>query len=307
MSKKMFDLVLLTQKEYVTPQQINPYVQNVLLEDELLKNALEIKGMKVTRSSWDNPDFDWTTTHFVLFRAIWDYFHRFAEFDSWLKKASHQTQLINPYSIIQWNMDKHYLLDLQRKNINIPPTHFLEKGQLISLKDLLKESAWERAILKPAIAGGARHTYLLDKTNVDEYQDIFQQLIANEALLFQEFQNNIVSKGEVSLMVFGGKYSHSVLKKVKQGDFRVQDDFGGSVHLYHPTKEEIEFAEFVVLQCESYSPVYARVDVMWDNQNQLCVSELELIEPELWFRTNQNATNLMAEALIKHINSHSII
>ena len=153
----------------------------------------------------------------------------------------------------------------------------------------------------------ARDPYLLDKTNVDEYQDIFQQLIANEALLFQEFQNNIVSKGEVSLMVFGGKYSHSVLKKVRQGDFRVQDDFGGSVHRYHPTKEEIEFAEFVVLQCESYSPVYARVDVMWDNQNKLCVSELELIEPELWFRTNQNAANLMAEALIKHINGHSII
>ena len=36
MSKKMFDLVLLTQKEYVTPQQINPYVHNILLEDELL-------------------------------------------------------------------------------------------------------------------------------------------------------------------------------------------------------------------------------------------------------------------------------
>ena len=45
--------------------------------------------------------------------------------------------------------------------------------------------------------------------------------------MLQEYQNKITTKGEVAFMIFGGKYSHAVLKKAKPGDFRVQDDFGG--------------------------------------------------------------------------------
>lgn len=77
----------------------------------------------------------------------------------------------------------------------------------------MKKSKWKKAILKPAIAGGARHTYLFDQDSADHYQDVFESLISNESMLLQEFQENIVNKGEVSFMVFGGRYSHSILKK----------------------------------------------------------------------------------------------
>ena len=66
----------------------------------------------------------------------------------------------------------------------------------------------------------------------------------------------------------------------KKGDFRVQDDFGGSVNQYQANEEEIYFAENVIAVLEN-QPIYARVDVIWDNNNELAVSELELIEPEL--------------------------
>ena len=42
-------------------------------------------------------------------------------------------------------------------------------------------------------------------------------------------------------------------------------------------------------------PSYARVDIIWDNSGDLAVSELELIEPELWFRLNSNAAQKLAE------------
>ena len=305
MNREKFDLVLVTQKDYVSPNQFNPYIENVLLEDDLLIKALERKGLAIARTSWDDPNFDWANCGFILFRAIWDYYHRFSEFNLWLKQVSSRTALINPYRIIQWNMDKHYLLDLQSKNINIPPTYFLERGQVLILDNLLDQSGWSEAIIKPAIGGAARHTYKFNKTNVGEHQNIFQQLLANEAILFQEYQANITSKGEVSHMVFGGQYSHAVLKKSKAGDFRVQDDFGGSVYTYHSSLKEIAFAEQVIQKCKPFLPVYARIDVMWDNQNQLCVSELELIEPELWLRMNEDSAELMAQALINHMNTPS--
>jgi len=101
-------------------------------------------------------------------------------------------------------------------------------------------------------------------------------------------------------MVIDGKFTHAVLKIAKKGDFRVQDDFGGTVHNYKPTSEEIDFAERVVKACE-LNPIYARVDMFTDNDGQLAVSELELIEPELWFRKNPDAADKLAFAIKKLI------
>jgi hypothetical protein len=81
-------------------------------------------------------------------------------------------------------------------------------------------------------------------------------------------------------------------------EFQVQDDFGGSVFVYEPSKEEIRFAEEVVKRC-GYDPLYARVDVLWDNQGKLSLSELELIEPELWFRFHSESAGKLADAIIQ--------
>jgi glutathione synthase/RimK-type ligase-like ATP-grasp enzyme len=199
-------------------------------------------------------------------------------------------------------MDKHYLRDLNNQGIAIPPTVFIEPGENRSLTQIVKDSSWGDCILKPAVSGAARHTYRLNPKNLDEHESIFRKLIAAESLLLQEFQHPVIEKGEVAYMLFEGKFSHAVLKKARPGDFRVQDDFGGTVHDYLPSNHEVEFAEHVVSCCRP-QPVYARVDVIWNNQDNLCVSELELIEPELWLRKNNNAAWLFAQALAKVVNA----
>ena len=98
------------------------------------------------------------------------------------------------------------------------------------------------------------------------------------------------------MMVFNGKFTHAILKKAKAGDFRVQDDFGGSVSDYSPTNEEITFAENTVKACPEL-PIYARVDIFTDNNTKIALSELELIEPELWFRHHPEAATVLAEAI----------
>jgi len=291
-----FDIVLLTQKKYVNPTIIDDYTQNILTEDHLLTQALQEQGLTVTRTYWDNEDFNWTGTQFAIFRATWDYFHRFDEFHRWLKKRSEQIQFINPYPIILWSMDKHYLAYLREKGINIPPSIFIEKNTATTLQDIYQLSGWSKVIIKPTIGGGARHTYLIDANTLSDHEQLFQELISSEAMIMQEFQTNILDRGEVSFMVFGGIYSHAVLKKARRGDFRVQDDFGGSLYPYQASDEEKQFVERVIAQCPE-QPVYARVDVMWDNNNQLCLSELELIEPELWFRKDPHAANAMAQVV----------
>lgn len=292
----LYDIVILTDSRYVAPKVLNDYKRNVLLEDQLIAQALTSEGYKVWRTNWDNAEFDWSTTKMILFRTTWDYFDRFEEFFEWLNVVRTKTQLINSYDLIQWNIDKHYLRDLQQKDIKIVDTYFIEKGDQRSLVEILEHCQWKDAILKPAIAGAARHTYKIHSENAETHAPIFKDLIQNEAMLLQPFQHRVLTKGEVSFMAFGGQFSHAILKRTKPGDFRVQDDFGGSVHDYTANEQEISFCEAVIRACPEL-PVYARVDAMWNEDNELCVSEVEMIEPELWMRNHPKAADAFAKAL----------
>ena len=236
--KDLFDIVILTDNRYVNPTTTNWYIDQVLLEDQLLQTALEDKGLKVCKKDWADSNFDWKKTKYAIFRTTWDYFDRFDDFFSWLDQTKNKTTFINSAEIINWNIDKHYLKDLAKNNINIAPTLFIEKGDEISLKQLFEKTNWTEAVLKPAISGAARYTYRINPSNCSEFEVVFQELIENECMLFQEFLNNITTEGEISLILIDGKYTHSVKKIAKKGDFRVQDDHGGSVAKYLPSQEE---------------------------------------------------------------------
>ncbi|MFA6469421.1 MAG: hypothetical protein WCW35_11025, partial [Bacteroidota bacterium] len=232
-----YDITILTAEHYLNPAQPDWYVSQILQEDQLVRTALERKRLRVHRIDWTNKEFDWSNTKAVLFRAVWDYTQRYEEFQEFLQTVSKQTALINSFETIRWNLDKHYLRDLQQRGINIPKTVYIEKGTHTSLESLHKEWKFADSILKPVMSAGARHTYRLNPDNRADHEKIFQQLIAKEAMMLQPFLQSVTTHGEVTLMVIGGKYTHAVLKRAKPGDFRVQDDYGGTVHAYSPTLE----------------------------------------------------------------------
>ena len=291
---KKFDVVVLTDSRYVNPLETNAYISNVLKEDELVINALEGKDLSVIKKDWNDPNFNWNNTRSVLFRSTWDYFDNFEQFKKWFDKTRNTCLMINSSETIEWNLDKHYLLDLQKHQIPIPNSEFIKRGSFVDLSLLMQEKNWNEIVVKPTISGAAKNTYRLKKEDINQFDSTWKKLIYQEDFIVQEFQNNVIKKGEVAMMVIGGEYTHAVLKKAKEGDFRVQDDFGGSIAKYSPSEKMVKLAE----KCTgilSAIPSYARVDIIWDNSGDLAVSELELIEPELWFRLNPNAAQKLAE------------
>jgi glutathione synthase/RimK-type ligase-like ATP-grasp enzyme len=299
-----YDAVVLTDPRYINPIKQSVYIDNVLLEDRLVLEALQKHGLKAVRKSWDDPDFDWSSTKYALFRTTWDYFDRFPEFSKWLEATSKKTKFINSKKLIYWNIDKHYLQDLSIAGVTIPKTYFVEKGTQISLKEAYYHTVEELKfkpstfILKPCVSGAARHTYKIQKESIEDFEGIFKQLIAEEAMMLQEFQENIVKEGEISMMVFNGEFTHAVLKIAKPGDFRVQDDFGGTVHQIEPSTAQIDFATSVVHAAPEL-PIYARVDIFKDNSGNWALAELEIFEPELWFRLNPKAAAILAQSIVK--------
>ena len=298
---KEFDVVLLTDSRYVNPSKIDPYIQNVLKEDGLVIEGLEKLNLKTIKKDWNDTNFNWSSTKSAIFRSTWDYFDQFSNFRNWLDIVKDQCYLINPYEQINWNLDKHYLLDLQKLDLPIVESIFVSKKTQLNLETISKSKNWKDIVIKPTISGAARHTYHLKNDEIKKFQDKWVSLTNNEDFMVQEFQKNILSTGEIAVMLFGGEYSHSVLKKAKKGDFRVQDDFGGSVEIINPSLEIIELAEKTVKSLKTM-PLYARVDIIFDNVSNPVISELELIEPELWFRFKKESAYKLAEFVKDFLN-----
>ena len=292
-----YDVILLTTAEYEKPDEASWFAKQLLCEEQLLLDALQKRGLRATRIAWSNASFPWCLTHSAVLRSTWDYFDRFKEFSSWMDSVEEKTKLLNPPGLVRWNLDKHYLRDLEKLGIKIPPTAYIEQGQKVSLHDVFVACAWTEAVLKPTVSGAARHTYRVNAATVSEHESILSELLRDEAMMLQHFIPSILTeRGEVSLIVIGGHCTHAVRKVAKPGDFRVQDDHGGTVHAHTPTPDEIAFAEKAVAACPQV-PLYGRVDTVRDEFGGLLLMELELVEPELFFRFHPPAAEAFATAI----------
>lgn len=288
-------IAILTDSRYVSPSTDDPYNCQILLEEAWLGRFFQEAGAEVIRVAWSDPGVDWSRFDAAVLRSTWDYFDRFDEFAPWLDRVSSQTRLINSAALVRWNMDKHYLLDLEGQGVPIVPTVPVEVGSPASLRAVLDERGWERAVMKPAVSGAARLTFLVDRDNIEAREPLFAQCVEREAMLIQPFAPSVMERGEVSVVVTDGRCTHAVRKVPRPGDFRVQDDHGGTVHHHEPSDAERAAAERAVAACPEI-PLYARVDLVEDG-GVLRIMELELIEPELFFRYCPMAAQRLAAAV----------
>lgn len=296
------DVALLTDARWEggRPAADDAYFGNIMADDGLVIAALARCGIRAVRVDWARPDFDWGSVAAAVFRTTWDYFDRFAEFSRWLERAALLTRLINPVELVRWNVDKRYLLDLRARGLPVLPTVVLERGDRCELARELDRLGWPEIVLKPAVSGAARHTYRLDRVTAPAFQPRLDDLLAREAMLIQPFQRSVLAAGELALVVIEGEVTHAVRKRARSGDFRVQDDHGGTVHPHEPSAAEVDLARRAVAACRP-APAYARVDVIDDDHDAPCLMEVELVEPELFFRRCPPAADAFAQAIARRL------
>jgi glutathione synthase/RimK-type ligase-like ATP-grasp enzyme len=123
-----------------------------------------------------------------------------------------------------------------------------------------------------------------------------EALLAGGDVLVQPFIPSVAADGEVSLIYFGGQFCHAIRKRPAEGDFRVQDMYGGTVHAYSPAADEVELAT-IALAATPAPTTYARVDIVRLPDGRPAVMELELIEPELFLGATPDAAMRFAEVL----------
>lgn len=264
-------------------------------EKELALAAEMPHGITARVEAWDDPTVDWAAYDCLVFRSVWDYFERPAEFDTWLAELARQhIRTLNPLEVIRRNQHKFYLQELEARGVEIIPTVFLPKGQALDLS-FVSEAGWQAAVIKPAVSGGSYLTRLFEQHEAAAVAAEYQAVAMERDLLVQPFMPEVQETGELSLLFFGGEYAYSVSKLPQAGDFRVQSQFGGQYRACEPDAATLRTAAGVV---ESFGGnlLYARVDGLL-REGQFLLMELELIEPDLYFDCVPDGKRLYLAAL----------
>ncbi|CAN5882271.1 hypothetical protein BH24BAC1_BH24BAC1_10420 [soil metagenome] len=283
----------------VTCQSMGDYNNNVESEDELLSRYLREQKLEVSFAVWDDPEVDWQAFDVVVVKSPWDYFDKIAAFYAWLEQMEQRkVPLLNPAAVIRWNADKIYLRDVAEAGFLVVPSLWLNKGDGFEPRKLFGEWQTEKIIVKPRVSGGSKNTFALNRQEAEERKAALDTLFSEEGYMVQPFLAEVPEKGEWSFVFFGGQFSHSVLKKAKSGDFRVQHYLGGTIYPTaappaHLLAQATRIARHYAAEC-----LYARVDGI-EVGDHLVLMELELIEPFLFLFTHEPALASYHQALLQ--------
>ncbi len=275
-------------------------------DDSLAANALAKSGINVVGIPWDKAGVEWSRFDAVVLRSCWDYFHHPERFLSWIDSLNDQgVILLNDHATVRWNAEKTYLSDLNAAGVKIVPTVYADRHSNASIRRILSEQGWQRAVVKPTISGTSLHTWISGPIGTDstlhEDQEKLDTLLAQRNMMLQDYLPEIETDGELSLIYFEGDYSHAVRKVPRAGDFRVQNDFGGTSSAVTP-KETTRLQADDIMRLSARDSVYARVDGVERGETFLLM-ELEMIEPHLFLEAHPAAAGRFAQAIAKRVDS----
>lgn len=265
-------------------------------DDVPLARALQHLGLAPVSCVWNDAAVDWASFDAVLIRTIWDYFKHYPAFLAWLDRLDRLgVRSINDSALLRWNSDKRYLLELAGRGADVIPSRLAAAGELDGVLSTLRG---QQLVIKPTISGGAWHT-VRGVAGEPGFAGAVAALPAGLDYLVQPFVAEIVDDGEWSLLYIAGRFSHAVLKRPASGDYRVQEEHGGTVETIAPDARARAAAERALqaLAESGYGRhAYARVDGVFSG-GRFLIMELEVLEPFLYLA----ACPAAAERLALHI------
>ena len=264
-----------------------------------LVRALREAGAQASAEVWDDDGVDWARFDLVVIRSTWDYSWRSAEFTAWAERCGALTRLANPADVVRWNTDKRYLGDLAKAGVPVVDTRYIAAGDPLDLPDD------REYVVKPTSGAGARFAA---RYTPDEHDTAVRQLRRMHAegftAMVQPYMRGIETAGERALQFFGGNLLHASRK----GPVLAPGTPYDQRKVAHPglTDWTPSLADTALARrALAFVPgrpelLYARVDVVDDEDGQPRVMELELVEPNLFLWLHPESVPRVVEELLKN-------
>jgi len=277
-------------------------LENFFTYDKLLIEPMKNIGWMAEEVSWRNENVNWSDYDAVIVRSTWDYQNNSEKFIKVLENINAVSHLENNLELMKWNMNKNYLFDLEQRGVKIVDTIWEKKFNRNLAHEYFDKLDTDEIIIKPNISANADNTFRLSREKLDKNLGQLERIFTAREFMVQPFLNSIIEEGEYSLFFFNGKFSHSVLKKPKQNDFRVQEEHGGDIQPFKVSSELISIAETIIKKLSTI-PLYGRVDLVRTKENEFALIELELIEPSLYLNKDNQSPAKFAKAFEERITN----
>ena len=261
----------------------------------VLTSALEAGGVDATFAIWDDSSVNWGDYDLVVIRSTWDYVERRDEFLIWARSIEH---LLNPYGVIEYSTDKHYLADLEGHGLRIVPSRFCDVGEEPEFFD-------GDFVVKPCVGAGSMDASRYTKDDVEKARRHVAALHAKgRDVLIQPYVDSVDSEGERALVFIDGAFSHAMTKAAmlnvteldRSGLFRLDQM---SLAIAEP--DAVHYAEKVLSAKGLSHLLYGRVDLVRTNEGW-AIMELELVEPSLFLTYDDHAATKLTSAIAKRLN-----
>jgi glutathione synthase/RimK-type ligase-like ATP-grasp enzyme len=270
--------------------------------------AFAAAGAHAEIAAWDEPGIDWARFDLALLRSAWDYTERLPQFLAWVKRTAAVTRLLNPVAVVQWNSDKHYLLELQRAGMPVVATVFAEPGADAHavLGEFLASHACAELVVKPAVGAGARDARRHARSAEAEILAHMKYLLgARRSVMLQPYLAGVDAHGETALIFIAGRFSHAVCKGalLPAGAPATEALFATEqIAPRTPAADELAAAERILAQLPFGALLYARVDLIRDSTDRPHLLELELTEPSLYFAHAPGSAPRFAAAALERLS-----
>jgi glutathione synthase/RimK-type ligase-like ATP-grasp enzyme len=273
-------------------------ISNFVADSDLSIAPMAELGWEVEMVPW-RRDVDWDDFDLVYICTPWDYQNDVAAFLDVLEAVERSpAQLVNSLELVRWNLEKTYLRELEMRGADIVPSLFFDRFDADRVAACFDAHDTGKIVVKPVVGANADHIFVLNDPLSDNIVDELRQTYERRPYFVQPFIESVQSEGEYSLFFFSGDYSHAILKKPRQGDFRTQEEHGADILSVEAPAALVETARYV-LGVVNPQPVYVRADFVRGPGARFLLMELELIEPSLYFRTDPGSAGRFAKALTR--------
>jgi hypothetical protein len=257
---------------------------------ELLLDALIDVGIEGSMCVWDDPLIHWNDFELTVIRSTRDYTRDREGFLAWARGIE---RLLNPYPIIEYSTDKHYLRDLERRSHRIVPSTFYDVGE----EPVFPNS---RFVVKPTVGAGSIDA---DKYTREDHEDALAHVrrlhASGRDAMVQPYVASIDDVGERALVFIDGNFSHSMTKgAMLNTDAHDRDALfrRGQMSVATAEADAVAFAEAVLSEEPFQGILYARVDLVKMAEGW-AIMELEMVEPSLFLVYDNRAPRRLAEAI----------
>ncbi|MGA9575059.1 MAG: hypothetical protein WBS20_14065 [Lysobacterales bacterium] len=280
------------QCAFLTLEETGDFV----IDDEHAIQPLNDLGWQVSTVSWRQNERPWRDFDIVVIRSTWDYWNDVPVFLDTLARIDGETRLANRLDLVQWNLAKTYMRDLQHKGIGIVPTLWADSLQADFLARYQNELGSDEIVVKPVVGANGEDAFRVREGDTPRRLADIAARFRNRDCMIQPFMPKILSEGEYSLFFFGGEYSHAILKIPAASEFRSQEEHGAEIRSVVPHAKLLSRARQAIATI-SPAPLYARIDFIRDAKDDYLLMELEMIEPSMYLRMDPQAPRRFAVAI----------